>query len=88
MGNAFEPSLFDRQQPRQVKCNGSALITTLADLKRRGAIAVGMACHRPGCYTVTLDWNAANKKPASVSQRVNESPSRVTWQRQAMPFAA
>ena len=88
MKNAFEPSLFDCQHPRQVSCVGVRLLALLADLKQQGAIALGMACHRPGCYTVTLDWNAANKKPASVSQRVNESPSRVTWQRQAMPFAA
>lgn len=59
MKNAFEPSLFERQHSRQVSCVRVRLLAVLADLKQQGAIALGMACHRPGHYTLTLDWQDA-----------------------------
>jgi hypothetical protein len=59
--SAFEPTLFDRQQPRQVSCVGVRLLALLADLKQQGCIVLGMACHRPGCYTLALDWKGAQQ---------------------------
>jgi hypothetical protein len=75
MKNAFEPSLFDRQHPRQVSCVGVRLLSVLAELKQQGAIALGMACHRPGHYTLALDWpDAAQANVTRTAAIGNEKP--------------
>jgi len=59
MKNAFEPTVFDGQHPRQVSCVGVRLLALLADLKQQGAVALGLTCHHPGRYTIAVDWRDA-----------------------------
>jgi hypothetical protein len=54
--NALKSTLFDASRPRRFECPGSQLSAKLADLKRRGAVILGMTCARPGSYTLALDW--------------------------------
>ena len=75
MKNAFEPSLFDRQHPRQVSCVGVRLLAVLADLKQQGAVALGLTCHHPGRYTLAVDWPDATQANVTRTAAIgNEKP--------------
>jgi hypothetical protein len=56
MKNAFEPGLFDREQPSAIECSGTELAALLDLLRTRGCIVLGMASICVSRWRLSLEW--------------------------------